>query len=747
MLKAWLGRTSPSNDTTGATVLWTRTRNARPGLLAWCMVFGISFLCVAATWSAIEVGRDDRDMREEAQLVGALWDSTILAIEKDFSRLLERTPASCDEATIRRIVSVSFTSEVARAYFLRPAANAPWCGPLGVRRLYTLPPLPNDGDVLLYLEPSIRSRGLRTLSTRGGAALVAELDPNVLSRLALPVSANANRWDRHVGTGRGTPVPWMNVPQPAEPAGALWQRTSWSPERRISLTQSITVDHLLFRVRRNLFVLLLLTTALAIAAMSWIQGQLRDRANPQRRLEVALRKRRFEPYVQPIVDTRSGRCVGGEILMRWVHPARGVLPPMEFIGLAEESRLIVPMSNLVMAKARDRLASIIATHRDLYFSFNITPAQLRTPAFDETLARIFDAASVPRQYVLLEVTERDVVDARSEAVLHALREAGYKLALDDFGTGQSSLASIERLTIDRLKIDREFVRQIDASTTERPVLDTIIALAHTLQIPLIAEGVETDAQWDYLATRGVQYVQGYLVARPMAIEDFRRWIDAYHADIAEPTSSGVPTPRRSARISEGLKPLTESPGEGLPQLTNEQLLDEMRGLDGIEVRDRHHHLRRYPQCFVAADAVTWMVNRWSVSRAVAVRLGERLTALGYIEHVVSEHDFADAYLFFRFVGAEHDATAHSNDALPELDAVAQQLREREGILIGGCRRYGLWYESCFSGRALHEWLRTRFMLTESAAVGVAKALMLRGDVVHVFDDRPFEPTGELYRLR
>lgn len=704
-----------------------------------------------ALWAVIEVSRDRRSMRAELLLVGSLWDSTIRSMEEDFSRLLDQQPTECDAQTIRRLVSVSFTSEVARAYFLRPAATAVWCGPLGVRRMNTLPPFPRDEDVLLYVEPSMRSHGLRTIATRGSAALIAELDPNILSRFGVLASANAGRWDRHVIAGRGEPVPWMNAAASSGDQRPLWQQTSWSPGRRVRLTQSVSIDHVRARLQNSALVLLLLSGALTILLMGWLQGRFRDRANPQRRLEVALRKRRFEPFVQPIVDVKSGRCVGGEVLMRWAHPARGLVPPSEFIGLAEESRLIVPMSEMVMAKARDRLAAVVRTHRALYFSFNITPTQLRSPGFDASLDRIFDEASLPRPHVLLEITERDVVDAGSEAALRALRDAGYKLALDDFGTGQSNLASIDRLAIDRLKIDREFVRQVATEASTRPVLDTIIALAHTLQIPVIAEGVETDVQWDYLAARGVQYVQGYLVARPMAIDDFARWIDEYHADIPEPTTSGAATPRRLQRIADDLaRQEVQSVGtrtESIPTLTKEQLLEEMQGLDGVDVRDRRHHLRRYPQCFVAAEAVTWMTKRWSISRAAAVRIGERLTALGCIEHVVSEHDFADAYLFFRFVASASTAGESMPDSLPDLEAVARRLRNREGITIGACRRNLLWYDDSVSGRVLSTWLRTRFSLTESAAVGVARALMLRGDLVHVFDDHPFEPTGELYRLR
>ncbi|WP_373058794.1 hypothetical protein [Gemmatimonas sp.] len=157
---------------TEATLSWLRTRVARPGALARCVAFAVSLVGVLVTWATIEVARDLRAMRDEARAVGALWDETFVALEQDFSRLLERAPTVCDEQTIRRIVSVNFTSEVARAYFLRPTSAESWCGPLGVRRLTTMPPPPLEGEALLYVEPSIRSLGLRTISTRGEAVLL-----------------------------------------------------------------------------------------------------------------------------------------------------------------------------------------------------------------------------------------------------------------------------------------------------------------------------------------------------------------------------------------------------------------------------------------------------------------------------------------------------------------------------------------------------------------------------------------------
>lgn len=730
------------------TISWLRTRVARPGLWAWCAAFGVAASFLLVSWGALAALRARDAMRAEARTLGASWDTTFVALERDFTRILETLPRSCDSATIRRLVSVSVASEVARTYHLQVAGGSVWCGPLGPDRAPDIPTIPaSSHGPRLYFESTPRSSGLRTIEARDGARLIAELDPNVLSRISYRLWPGVARWDRGLQTAGADRVEWMNGPLRFARGRTVWERSAWSPSHRMRMTQTVTVGHVLSRLYDDLPVLLLATVALTVLLMSRLQSRVRDRANPQRRLELAIRKRRFEPYVQPIVAMQTGRCVGAEVLMRWKHPARGILPPMEFINLAEESRLIVPMSAMVMAKARDRLAPIIEQHRALYFSFNVTPAQLRSVGFDATLSRIFDDVSIPRQHVLLEVTERDFVDVTSEEALRRLRAAGYKLALDDFGTGQSSLAMIERMDIDRLKIDREFVRSIDESTVARPVLDTIIALAHSLQIPLIAEGVETAAQWDYLQARGVQYVQGYLVARPMPIDDFVRWIDRYHVDLPAPAPDGRPTPRHSPRIDlSGPVTLRESP-EPMPKIDTERLVREMRGIDGVEVRDRMYRLRRYPQCFVASEAVAWIASRWSVSETAAVRVGERLTALGHIEHVESEHDFANDYLFFRFVVADAEVDGDARDAMPELDDVVRRMRSDAGLAVCAQRRYLLWYDACFTGRSLHAWLRREFDLTAASASGVAGALMLRGDVVHIFDDRPFEPTGELYRYR
>jgi EAL domain-containing protein (putative c-di-GMP-specific phosphodiesterase class I) len=386
-------------------------------------------------------------------------------------------------------------------------------------------------------------------------------------------------------------------------------------------------------------------TTLWICALVWSRAMARSRL--VRRIERALRKRQFEPFVQPIVDIANGRCVGGEVLMRWAHPERGILPPSEFIDEAERTGLIVAMSALVMERAAHRLAPLAQARPDLYFSFNVTAGQLRRPSFAAELADIFNAETLPRAQVLLELTEREALDPLTQRTVRALHAAGWRIAIDDFGTGQSSLAALEQMPIDRLKIDRAFVSAVGEQAARRPVLDAIIGLARDLGVRLVAEGVETQVQWDYLAQRQVDSAQGYLVARPMALDAFGRWFEGRLAPFGSPPD-GSSNDRPAGNVAQGPAALLHD-----ERLTG--IWQAMLAAGGVDIRDRLFHLRPYRQCFIGREAVDWLVRHAHVSRAEAVRMGRRLVALGCLKHVLDEHDFRDGEYFYAAVSdTTHD---------------------------------------------------------------------------------------------
>lgn len=448
-----------------------------------------------------------------------------------------------------------------------------------------------------------------------------------------------------------------------------------------------------------------------IVAIGAANAMLAGRAGRRRQVETALRKRRFVPVVQPIVDAGSAACVGVEVLMRWKHPARGLISPVELIDFAERSGLIVPMSDLVMRIARDQLAEVALEHPGLYFSFNVTPGQLRRPGFCDEMLTIFDGDPIDPSRVVVELTERDLVDAQVREMLGRLRGAGFRVATDDFGTGQSSLALLQNLAVDRLKIDREFVRTIGPDAADHPVLDAIVGLAHRLQIPMIAEGVEMSAQRERLETLGVQALQGYLFARPMAPIEFRAWLaERVHR-----------SPQPAARQS------------------LQDIVQAIRVAPRL-VGWRWSHLRRYPNCIVGSELTDWLVATLGITRRRALRIGQRIVARGWLVHVAEEHDFEDGRYFYRLVPqhAQDDAAAIDGTQEPEPAQVLGWLQGPRGV-SPGFRAVGLLlYRSAVTGHEIVEALVRVAGMPRERAASVARHLLRVGLLRHVDDECGFE---------
>jgi EAL domain-containing protein (putative c-di-GMP-specific phosphodiesterase class I) len=238
------------------------------------------------------------------------------------------------------------------------------------------------------------------------------------------------------------------------------------------------------------------------------------RAQIRRDLARALERDELEIWFQPQVSLAAGHVVGFEALVRWHHPTRGFLPPAAFIDAAEETGLIVPLGERVLALACEA-ARTWPTEVDL--SVNVSALQLESPAFLQRVVDNIAASGVDRRRVELEVTESVLVAEASVEVLARWRDLGGRVAVDDFGTGYSSLAALRRLPVDRLKIDRSFVVPLERAEDRqaRAMVAAIVEIADALGLATVAEGVETEAQRDAVAELGCDLVQGYLEARPM----------------------------------------------------------------------------------------------------------------------------------------------------------------------------------------------------------------------------------------
>ena len=252
-----------------------------------------------------------------------------------------------------------------------------------------------------------------------------------------------------------------------------------------------------------------------------MQATLAARAEAEAALRIAIREQRFVLHYQPQVDC-DGEWIGAEALLRWRHPERGLVAPGEFIPLAEETGLILPIGRWVLETACRQLEAWSNDRRDLRLSVNVSARQFGQPDFVEQVAETLRATGAPAERLVLELTESVMLDDVAGAAdkMNALKELGVGFAVDDFGTGYSSLAYLTRLPLDQIKIDRSFVRNLPGSANDAAVAHTIITLAESLGLAVIAEGVETEAQRSFLERHGCPSFQGFLFGKPMPIEEF-----------------------------------------------------------------------------------------------------------------------------------------------------------------------------------------------------------------------------------
>jgi diguanylate cyclase len=244
-------------------------------------------------------------------------------------------------------------------------------------------------------------------------------------------------------------------------------------------------------------------------------------------LRQAIEQDELTLHFQPKVDLTGG-LAGVEALVRWRHPQRGVVPPDQFIPLAEHTGLIKPLTRWVLEAALRQCRAWLAGGREIPVAVNVSMHDLHDTGFPNTIAGLLASNGVPARCLRVEITECAIMadPARAQEVLERLRALGIGVAVDDFGTGYSSLAYLKRLPVDELKIDRSFVRHLAEDDNDRAIVRSTIGLAHDLGLNVVAEGVEDQAAWDLLGRFGCDLVQGYFVSRPLPAAELVHWLEA-----------------------------------------------------------------------------------------------------------------------------------------------------------------------------------------------------------------------------
>ena len=265
--------------------------------------------------------------------------------------------------------------------------------------------------------------------------------------------------------------------------------------------------------------------------------QARRRLSLESRLRVALQRCDFVLYYQPLIDVATGQPIGAEALVRWRDPEFGMISPADFIPLAEETGLIVPLGFWILEQACHQIREWLDKGIELdIIAVNLSPRQFAQADLAERITRALNRQHLPANKLELEITEGTLMENVEMALtsLAALKTLGVRIAVDDFGTGYSSLAYLRRFPLDKLKIDQSFMRDIRTDNGEhgnQAIASAIIALGHSLRLGVLAEGVETDEQLEVIRKLGCQQCQGYLFSPPLPPEAFEKWYYDYHRSL------------------------------------------------------------------------------------------------------------------------------------------------------------------------------------------------------------------------
>jgi sensor c-di-GMP phosphodiesterase-like protein len=254
----------------------------------------------------------------------------------------------------------------------------------------------------------------------------------------------------------------------------------------------------------------------------------RQRHNPIAEIEAALVADEFVPYYQPIIDIKTGKLLGAEVLVRWRKPDGTIVSPGVFIPLIESSGFILALTQSLMRQVRKEAGTLIGARPNMYVTFNIAPRHFADSVVLNDVGSIFEGSPIRLSQIVLEITERFEIEnlSATRRVIAALQGLGCRVALDDVGTGHSGLSYILKLGVDIIKIDRLFVEALKTERHAQAIVETLVTLARNLRMQIVAEGVERIDQVEYLREQGISAAQGYLFAPPLPGSAFIKLTEA-----------------------------------------------------------------------------------------------------------------------------------------------------------------------------------------------------------------------------
>jgi EAL domain-containing protein (putative c-di-GMP-specific phosphodiesterase class I) len=247
-------------------------------------------------------------------------------------------------------------------------------------------------------------------------------------------------------------------------------------------------------------------------------------------LRTAIERNEFKLYYQAIVNSKTKKISGFEALIRWEHPSKGFIPPIRFIPIAEEAGMISQIGEWVLHTAAKKCKDFRDKNLDFFISVNLSFAQFREKNIKDIISDIITDYEIDPNQLYIELTESTIMENifYGIEILNLLRDIGIFLSIDDFGTGYSSLSYLKKFPINKIKIDQSFVKDIDKSKKDKEIIKAIINIAHSLELSVTAEGVETMDQLEFLQKADCDRLQGYLISRPLPEERLLEFINNFY---------------------------------------------------------------------------------------------------------------------------------------------------------------------------------------------------------------------------
>jgi sensor c-di-GMP phosphodiesterase-like protein len=362
------------------------------------------------------------------------------------------------------------------------------------------------------------------------------IDPRMLLEPKLVQDRQAGLWVE--GLPMATTAGDTDIPAPdAVPVGLTMDTSNSRLISRFSLGTIFPIDivavETIDRFWDRYMPILLAAAGLGLVlAACWVYLVLRysrHRLSLSTELREAIANGRIQAYYQPVIELASGRCIGAEALARWIREDGEMIPPDVFIPLAEQTGQVPAITLAIVASTLKDLGTLLKEHPHLRININLAAEDLTSNAFSHSLAHSLAASGIAPGCIKLEITERAMVNTdTSRKLIRNFRVRGHQVAVDDFGTGYSSLAYLESFELDTLKIDKSFVDVIGTEAVTNHVISHVIDMAKSLQLDIVAEGIESGFQADWLIQQKVEYGQGYLYSRPVPSAQFREFFHEHN---------------------------------------------------------------------------------------------------------------------------------------------------------------------------------------------------------------------------